>query len=125
MQIFSIEASSNSPKILIDGNHGVLEISGISTLKQAGDFYRQVERWIRAFNLTDPSTQTVNIMLDEIDGRSAYWMLHILQQLEGLYQTGNRNLVVNWYYNAGNRKMLMAGKEYRMNVRLPFNIVAA
>ncbi len=125
MKKFSIEASERSPRVVIDAVDGVLEITGNSTLKPAAEFYKQLERWIHAFNLSDPSTRTVNIQLQELDGQSSFWMLHVLQQLEKLYRDKNSNLVVNWYYKPGDRKILRAGMEYSMNVRIPFNILAA
>jgi hypothetical protein len=125
MKKFSIEGSENSPDVMIDANYGVIEIKGNSTLMAPEGFYKQLARWIHAFNLNDPSTRTVNIKFEKIDGSSFQWMLFLLHELEQINKSMNNKLVVNWYYARKNEQMLKLGKEYRTNVQLPFNLVSA
>jgi Neuraminidase (sialidase) len=122
---FSIEGSENSPEVMIDANFGVLEIRGNSTLMAPEAFYKQVARWIHAFNLNDPSTKTVNIKFEKIDMRSFQWMLFLLHELEHIDQTKNNKLVINWYYTQNNNQIMNLGIVYRTNSQLPFNLVAA
>ena len=121
----AIEGSENSPEVMIDANYGVLEIKGNSTLASAEAFYKQLVRWIHAFNLHDPSTRTVNIRFETIDMKSFQCMLFLLHELEQINQAGNNKLVVNWYYTLKNDYILNLGKMYRTIVHLPFNLVAA
>ena len=125
MKNFSIEGSETSPEVMIDANYGVIEIKGNSTLLAPDAFYKQLARWIHAFNLGDPSTRTVNIKFEKVDGRSLRCMLFLLQELEQIYKTSSNNLVVNWFYTEKNDQILNLGKKYRTNVELPFNLVAA
>jgi hypothetical protein len=110
---------------MIDANYGVIEIKGNSTLRAPEAFYKQLARWIHAFNLSDHSTRTVNIKFEKVDGRSLQCMLFLLQELEQINRTMDNKLVVNWFYTRKNEQILRLGKEYRTNVRLPFNLVAA
>lgn len=125
MNTFNIDASDHSPRVILDAGRGLLEIKGKSTLKPAADFYRHLEKWIHAFNLSDVNTRTVNFMLDDLNSQSVYWLQHVLQQLEKLHSAGNNGLVVNWYYTPANEKILLTGRKYLSSVNLPFNLVAA
>jgi hypothetical protein len=125
MKNFSIEGSENSPEVMIDANYGVIEIKGNSTLQAPDAFYKQLARWIHAFNLSDPTTRTVNIKFEKVDGRSLQCMLYLLQELEQISRTRNNTLVVNWFYTRANEQILKLGRKYRTNVQLPFNLVAA
>jgi hypothetical protein len=125
MKNFSIEGSADSPEVMIDASYGVIEIKGNSTLHAPEAFYKQLARWIHAFNLNDPSTRTVNIKFEKVDGRSFQWMLYLLQELEQINRTMDNKLVVNWYYTIKNEQIFKLGKKYRTNVQLPFNLVAA
>ncbi len=125
MKNFSIEGSANSPEVLINASFGVIEIKGNSTLLAPEAFYKQLARWIHAFNLNDPSTKTVNIKFEKVDGRSFQWMLYLLLELEQINRNKESKLVVNWYYSAKNEQIFNMGKKYMTNVQLPFNLVAA
>jgi hypothetical protein len=125
MKNFTIEGSANSPEVMIDANYGVIEIKGNSTLLAPDAFYKQLARWIHAFNLSDPSTRTVNIKFDKVDGRSLQCMLYLLQELERINKNNTNKLVVNWFYADNNEQILKLGKKYRTNVELPFNLIAA
>ena len=125
MKNFSIEGSADSPEVMIDASYGVIEIKGNSTLPAPEAFYKQLARWIHAFNLSDPSTRTVNIKFEKVDGLSFEWMLYLLLELEQINRTMDNKLVVNWYYTVKNEQILKLGKKYRTNVQLPFNLVAA
>ncbi len=125
MNTFNIDASDHSPRVILDAGRGLLEIKGNSTLEPAAEFYRQLEKWIHAFNLADANTRIVNFMLDDVNSQSVYWLQHVMQQLEKLHKTRNANMVVNWYYTPANEKILRTGRKYLTTLHLPINLVAA
>jgi SiaC family regulatory phosphoprotein len=121
----SIEASENSPEVIIDSSYGVLEIKGNSTLSAAEAFYKQLARWIHAFNLNNPSTRTVNIKFERIDMKSFQSLLFLLHELEQINRAKNNKLIINWYYTLKDEQILNLGKMYKTIIQLPFNLVAA
>jgi hypothetical protein len=125
MKNFTIEGSANSPEVMIDANYGVIEIKGNSTLLAPDAFYKQLARWIHAFNLSDPSTRTVNIKFEKVDGRSLQCMLYLLHELEQINRNMDNKLVINWFYADNNDQILKLGKKFRTNIQLPFNLIAA
>jgi hypothetical protein len=124
MNHYLIEGSCNSPKVIIDGNKGIVNISGSSDFKFAKYFYQNLSRWINAFNVGSNKTRIVNIRLTDINKSSAKWLRHTLEQIERLSDNSVKP-VINWYYSRDNEFIMIMGEKYRMNLNLPFNIIAA
>ncbi len=124
MNKYQIEGSSNSPAVIIDGNSGIVDISGSSDFKFAKYFYQNLCKWINAFNLGSNRTRIVNIRLTNINESSARWLKYTLEQLEKLSHDSGKP-VINWYYSRSNECIMTMGENYRMHLNLPFNIIAA
>ena len=124
MNNYQIEGSRNSPAVIIDGNKGIVDISGSSDFKFAKYFYQNLGRWIHAFNLGSNKTRIINIRLTNINESSARWLQYTLEQLEKSSRDSVKP-VINWYYNRNNVSVMTMGEKCRMNLRLPFNIIAA
>jgi hypothetical protein len=125
MKMFHIESSQNSPDVRIDGKDGILEISGNSTFQNPNDFYRQVARWVHAFSYDSETIRTVNVKLSQLDKASARWMMFLLKEMEKINRTGSHSVVVNWYYAGSNEDIRQSGETCKMQVNLPFNLIAA
>jgi hypothetical protein len=125
MKMFHIESSQNSPDVRIDGQVGVMEISGNSTFQNPYTFYRQVARWVHAFHKDSSEIQTVNVKFSELDEASKRWMMFLLKEVEKISSNRDNRVVVNWYYNGSNDTMRSTGENYKTQVKLPFNLIAA
>jgi hypothetical protein len=124
MNNYQIEGSNNSPAVIIDGNKGIVDISGSSDFEFAKYFYQNLSRWIHAFNLGSNKTRIINIRLTDINESSARWLQYTLKQLENSSQD-SVTPVINWYYKRNNSLIMTLGEKCRMHLRLPFNIIAA
>ncbi len=124
MNNFQIEGSNNSPAVLIDGNRGIVNISGTSDFKFAKYFYQNLSKWILAFNNGSKKTRIVNIRLSQINESSVRWLKYTLEQLEK-NSCDSIKPVINWYYSRNNEAVMNMGEKCRMHLRLPFNIIAA
>ncbi|HJX70520.1 MAG TPA: SiaC family regulatory phosphoprotein [Bacteroidales bacterium] len=124
MNNYQIEGSTNSPAVVIDGNKGIVDISGSSDFKSAKYFYQNLSRWINAFNLGSNKTRVINIRLSVINRSSARWLKRTLKQIDKRYHDSGRP-VINWYYSRNNEFIMTVGERYRMILNLPFNIIAA
>ncbi|MFN8206784.1 MAG: SiaC family regulatory phosphoprotein [Bacteroidales bacterium] len=125
MKMFHIESSQNSPDVRIDGQDGIMEISGNSTFERPNDFYRQVARWVHAFHKDAKEIQTVNVKFSELDKASIRWMMFLLKEVEKISSDRNNMVVVNWYYNGNNESVRSTGENCKSQVKLPFNLIAA
>jgi hypothetical protein len=125
MKMFHIESSQNSPDVRIDGQDGIMEISGNSTFDRPNDFYRQIARWVHAFHMDSKEIQTVNVKFSELDKASMRWMMFLLKEVEKISSDRNKMVVVNWYYNGSNDVIRSTGENYKTQVKLPFNLIAA
>ena len=124
MNNYQIEGSTNSPAVIIDGNKGIVDISGSSDFKFAKYFYQNLSRWIHAFNLGSYKTRIINIRLTDINESSARWLQYILEELDKNSHDSVKP-VINWYYKRNNNLIMTLGEKCRMQLRLPFNIIAA
>lgn len=124
MNNYQIEGSSNSPAVVIDGNRGIVDISGPSDFKFARYFYQNLSRWILAFNLGSSKTRIINIRLTDINESSARWLKYTLEQLDKR-SVDSVKPVINWYYSRNNEYIMSMGEKCRKHLNLPFNIIAA
>ena len=124
MKNYQIEGSDRSPAVNIDGNTGIIDISGISNFKSPDFFYKNLTRWILAFNKYPNKTRIVNIRLIHINKSSAKWLKYALEQLEKNSDVYAKPQI-NWYCSNQNEFVLTMGEKYRSALKLPFYIIAA
>ncbi len=124
MQNFSIKATDNSPYVYIDKDSGLLEISGYSTLRHPVGFYKHLSNWIRAFNLKDVTTRTVNISIRQMNAGSYTWMVSLIKQLE-IYFDKTHAMTINWHYDQDDAESLRLGQHCSSSVHVPFTFIPA
>jgi len=124
MQNFSIKATENSPYVFIDKDSGLLEISGYSTLHNPVGFYKHLSNWIKAFNLKDVTTHTVNISISQMNADSYAWMIYLIKQLENYFDK-THSMTINWFYDQNNQESLRFGQYCSTSVHVPFTFIPA
>ncbi len=107
-----VEATEDTPKIEIDKDSGILELSGRSLPENAVAFYRPLNDWLNEY-VKNPCTLTiVKIFLDYYNSASARQMFDVFLTLEELIPKGY-TVVVKWYYKKGDELMLERGLELK------------
>jgi len=128
MERIIIEATSNSPKVVLDPENMDFEISGESRPKDVSGFYKPILEWLDGFG-RDITKQKENTPLFEFNFRfeyfnslSAKFILDICKKLSRLRSDGN-NIIVQWHYEEDDDDMHEVGQEMSRISRFPFEFV--
>ncbi|GJM60321.1 MULTISPECIES: DUF1987 domain-containing protein [Persicobacter] len=115
MNIINLEGTEDTPKILLDKDNGIFEISGRSLPEDSQGFYQPILDWIGEYeNAANPKTEFV-FKLEYFNTASSKLILDVLSALEEIEGT-----VIHWYYLEDDEDMQEAGEEFSELVDLEF-----
>ncbi len=121
MKVINIPATEDTPKVVLDHENKIFEISGRSLPEDVVVFYQPVMEWLDNFENTPIPNMELAIKLEYFNTASSKLILDILLKLEEIYQDGTP-LKVIWYFLSSDTDMKEAGEEYSEIVGLPFEI---
>ncbi|MCC5920967.1 MAG: DUF1987 domain-containing protein [Cyclobacteriaceae bacterium] len=107
MEIISLEGTEDTPKIMLDKENGIFEISGRSLPEDSAEFYQPILDWIAEYS-KDPNPKTEFVFkLEYFNTASSKLILDVLSALEEI-----DNISVLWYYHEDDEDMEEAGEEF-------------
>jgi hypothetical protein len=115
MEVLTREGSEDTPKVILDKNNGVFEISGRSLPEDAAEFYQPILDWLARYAGSSNSETKFQFKLEYFNTASSKLILDILSQLEEIEGT-----VVQWYFHEDDEDMEEAGEEFSELVEIPF-----
>jgi len=122
MEAICIDATEDSPGIILDQEKEVFEISGKSLPEDVNTFYEPVLAWIEEYRKNPNSGTIFNFKFSYFNTASSKIILDILTMFEEMIEEG-RDVLVRWYYLKADEDMLEAGEEYAEMVEVPFEMV--
>jgi hypothetical protein len=123
MEILKIESTEDSPRIILDRESNILEISGRSLPEDVNTFYEPMMSWMEEY-AKDPLDVTVfNFKLTYFNTASSKIILDILTRFEEMIEKGYK-VMVRWHYQEEDEDMMDAGEEYSEMVDVPFEMVS-
>ena len=111
MEPLKIEATADTPCVILDkeGNH--FEISGKSYPEDTKEFFAPVLAWITSY-VADPGDETVfTFKLKYFNSSSYKPIFDILSKLETI-KSQNKTIKVEWHFKDGDNDMKEAGEEF-------------
>ena len=115
MEIINLEGTEDTPKIILDRNNGIFEISGRSLPEDTAEFYKPVLEWLDGYAGTPNSETNFTFKLEYFNTASSKLILDILSKLEDI-----KGSTVSWYYHEDDEDMEEAGSEFAELVEVPF-----
>ncbi|MBN1413664.1 MAG: DUF1987 domain-containing protein [Bacteroidales bacterium] len=123
METIKIQGTEDTPKIILDAENEILEISGRSLPEDVSSFYEPVINWLNEY-AEKPNKKTVlNFKLTYFNTASSKLLLDILMKLEEMHEKGH-DVLIRWHYPEDDEDMEEAGEEYADIVDVPFEQVA-
>jgi hypothetical protein len=123
-----LQATSNTPEVVLDPENNIYKISGESRPQDIHAFYRPILQWIDKFGQhinehPDKSTPyDFNLSFEYFDSLSAKFILDICKNLSRLRSEGNE-IKVRWYYEKDDIDMHEAGQQLSRISKLPFEYI--
>jgi hypothetical protein len=128
MRKLIIDKTTSSPKVILDPESKVFEISGESRPPDVQEFYGQILTWLDDFGTytirSDESKVPVifNFNFEYFNSSSGKFILDICKILASL-RSKEINIIVNWHFEKDDTDMLEVGKEMSRIVKFPFEFV--
>jgi hypothetical protein len=123
METIKIQGTEDTPKVILDKEKDILEISGRSLPEDVASFYEPVLTWLDEY-AQDPNPKTIfNFKLVYFNTASSKLLLDILMKLEELHESGN-DVIIRWHFPEDDEDMEEAGEEYADIVDVPFEQVS-
>lgn len=126
MRKLIIDKTSYSPKVILDPDSRIYEISGESRPPDVREFYGQIINWMDDFSLhlinTDARTEPVDFAFnfEYFNSASGKLILDICKILARLRARG-MNVNIKWHYEKDDVDMLAVGKEISKIVKFDFD----
>lgn len=119
MDPLRIEATADTPSVILDPASGLFEFSGKSYPEDTREFYGSILAWIDLY-VADPDPRTHFVFKLKYFNSSSYKpIFDILSKLATLPKK-NKIVNVDWYYKNGDEDMKEAGEEFEELSELPF-----
>ena len=128
MRKLIINQTANSPKVILDPDKKIFEISGESRPPDVPVFYDEILRWMDDYSLhlskSHESKDPVEFNLDfeYFNSSSAKYILDFCKQL-GQVRSKGKNVTVRWHYEDDDMDMLEVGREMSRMAKVPFEYV--
>jgi hypothetical protein len=120
MEKLIIEASIDTPTVLMDAEKGYFEISGKSYPEDTLEFYTPVLNWMNSYSQKPQSISTFAFKLVYFNSSSYKPILDLILMLEELKQN-NCEVKIEWHYKTGDTDLKEAGEEFADIITIPFD----
>jgi hypothetical protein len=128
MRKLVIDQTTSSPKVILDPEKRVFEISGESRPPDVGSFYGEILTWmddysghlLRSQESRDPVV--FNFDFEYFNSSSAKYILDFCKQIASVRSKG-KEVEVKWHYEDEDMDMLEVGREMSRMSKLPFEFV--
>jgi hypothetical protein len=122
METIKIQGTEDTPKIILDSENDIMEISGRSLPEDVTAFYEPVLNWLKEYAENPKENTVLNFKLTYFNTASSKLLLDILMILEELKEKGS-SVLIKWHYPEEDEDMEEAGDEYADIVDVPFEKV--
>ena len=119
METLRIEATDDSPQVLLDQEDNQFEISGKSLPEDVVDFYQPVMDWMTSYREKPNARTEFNLKMIYFNTASSKQIMDILMILEEMVEEGHE-VVIRWHSKQSDEDMQEAGKEYEEMLEIPF-----
>jgi hypothetical protein len=123
MEALDFRATNDTPKVLLDPENEIFEISGRSLPEDVVSFYQPVLDWLEEYRESPNDYTEFVFKYIYFNTATSKLVQDILIKLEEIHETGHQ-VQVMWFYEEDDEDMLDLGEEFSENVNIPFEIIA-
>lgn len=123
MKKFFIEGTDNTPKVILDPEKNIFELSGSSHPENPAKFYNPILNWIDEYAKAPNKTITIHFKLDYFNSSTAKYLLNILWGFEKITKAGTGKITFQWYYKEEDLDALASGERYAQLTTSEFRLI--
>ena len=121
MEELKIDATSDTPKVVLDANSGTFGIEERCFPEDAVGFFLPIIEWIKNYSAAPNQTSNFNFKLEYFNTSSSKQLFKILLLLQELSK--KNEVIISWYYSKADSDMLSSGERYSKLLQFKFNMV--
>jgi len=114
------EGNLRTPKINLDPDNGLIELSGRSTPENTEIIYRPLIEWMENYVNNPHDFTTINLQFEYFNSTSAKYLIRLLE-FANVLKDNNKQFVINWYYE--DEELLEYGEDFQDVLELQFNYI--
>lgn len=122
MEKLHINATEDTPEIVLDNQNNKYIFNGRSLPEDVVSFYEPVMEWLDKFEQNPSEGAEFEFKLEYFNTASSKLILDILLKMDEIYQNGTK-MKVKWYYMELDIDLQEAGEEYSELIEIPFDII--
>jgi hypothetical protein len=120
-------ATDYTPAIDLNPANLTMQFTGVSRPENVGLFFQQIIEWVddlsKEINAHVPGTLRLIFKLGYCNSASQKYILILLEKIAEL-RSKQLNVIVDWYYDEGDDKMLEDGEDISDAIGIKFNLLA-
>ena len=118
----NVEATIDTPKVVLDIEKSTFLIEGASYPEDAYDVYENILGWLRSTEASYNGELVCHFKFNVLSSASRKLVYEILLELEKAHET-NKNILIHWHYEKFDEDMKEVGEDFSELVNLPFNLL--
>jgi hypothetical protein len=122
MKSLNITGTRSTPDILCNPDTGVVAMSGDSYPENSFEFFNEVIEWVEQFLAQAERPLRLELRLIYMNTSSVKAMMDIFDLLEAAFGQG-RQVLVQWFYDPDNERVVELAEEFREDCSFPFDIL--
>lgn len=122
MKKLIIKSSDKFPKVVLNPDKNIYEISGHSIPEDVIKSYEPVVKWIDENVGKIKNKIELNFKLDYLNSNSTKMIFDILSKLDNFYQAGIK-ISINWFYDDDDEDIKDEGELFASLFKLPFKLI--
>jgi hypothetical protein len=121
MKALRIEATKNSPEIILDPR-GIIKIRGRSIHENVAEFFEPVDEWIASYAENPANETVVDINLEYFNSATARTLITFMQKVMRV-TIKHKKFIFNWYYEDGDEDILERGEYFASVLDVSINFI--
>ena len=119
MRRLEIQASNNTPHIILDVDLNILLIEGKSFPEDSKEFYRPVIEWMDELKTTNPKELKIGFNLFYLSSSSIISVKQFLMKVVDLNNSGTKITII-WAFDEDDDDIKKTGEDYQKLTKLNF-----
>lgn len=122
MEPLEIQGTNDTPKVILDRDGDMFEISGRSLPEDVVAFYQPILDWLEEYKSSPLEYTEFVFRYIYFNTATSKLIQDVVIKLEELHEAGH-NVQVMWFYEEDDEDMEDSGEEFMENADVPFELI--
>ncbi len=120
MPNLNIQATSRTPRLVLNAEKGTIEIFGRSIPEDTEAFFQKIFEWLDEYAKAPAPETTVQLNIEYYNTGSSKQFLELFFKIQQLHLSGASKCKVIWIYAEDDEEMENNGQDFARILKIPF-----